>query len=524
MITRTQSGTMNVVLVLVAASCGTRLCLGDSAGKPADANAGIQITARGTLSQFGITWRFDKEYPTGQFANGDYWVVGPVKVVAVDPPTVTEKDGSARNGSMLNPRVLDPASKGQQGYDSRLPYYEANLNVTRDVSADKPLVIVPGNSLVSMTSYEERTKDTLTGSRRPNAPTTTWALLRTAAVLTVLDAPAPAGSFRPAYSATDKRIRYNVGGMDYRALRRLKPVPGAPGLAQAERYFERPWIDNMVALWSLEDNAPAENMPRVGVDACRLVEEGSLLLNLDIPEANKACLLTRLVQLGIDLHGIVTTGDFGRTAYLSAGSHRSGRKWPIIFAGMVLHEEGMRNVQGVFAEDIQVYYYDDPSLPDGVRGKKGWTGATVLYGRVVGGQRRTYEHKHPSEWTVDGRGNPGDPKAGSDSDRRQESYRGCCTGGSWVGMALCARLMGAVGHWNYPAFFDYEDRVMTEDLAPLQEAIEKGTGKPWGPGTKPRPDSFVGRMWEAYRPESGPLFGARELTKAATGAAGDKPK
>ena len=34
-----------------------------------------------TLSQFGVTWTFDKEYEVGQFANGDPWVVGPVALL-----------------------------------------------------------------------------------------------------------------------------------------------------------------------------------------------------------------------------------------------------------------------------------------------------------------------------------------------------------------------------------------------------------------------------------------------------------
>ena len=37
------------------------------------------------VSQFGITWTFDKKVPVGQFVNGDYYVVGPVTVVKIDP-------------------------------------------------------------------------------------------------------------------------------------------------------------------------------------------------------------------------------------------------------------------------------------------------------------------------------------------------------------------------------------------------------------------------------------------------------
>jgi len=45
----------------------------------------IPLTAATSISQYGITWTFDKDYPTGQFINGDWWVVGPVTVASVSP-------------------------------------------------------------------------------------------------------------------------------------------------------------------------------------------------------------------------------------------------------------------------------------------------------------------------------------------------------------------------------------------------------------------------------------------------------
>ena len=38
-----------------------------------------------SVSQWGITWTFDKPARVGQFVNGDSYVVGPVTVVAIDP-------------------------------------------------------------------------------------------------------------------------------------------------------------------------------------------------------------------------------------------------------------------------------------------------------------------------------------------------------------------------------------------------------------------------------------------------------
>jgi len=35
------------------------------------------------IAQFGITWKFDADYETGQFVNGDWWVVGPVEITGI---------------------------------------------------------------------------------------------------------------------------------------------------------------------------------------------------------------------------------------------------------------------------------------------------------------------------------------------------------------------------------------------------------------------------------------------------------
>ena len=46
-------------------------------------------SATGTsLSQYGITWTFREEVEYGTFVNGDYWVVGPVEIVHIDPASV----------------------------------------------------------------------------------------------------------------------------------------------------------------------------------------------------------------------------------------------------------------------------------------------------------------------------------------------------------------------------------------------------------------------------------------------------
>jgi len=455
------------------------------------------------INQFGITWTFDREYDYGQFANGDYWVVGPVTITSITPASAQFPDGSTRHGSMLNPAFpdssdLDVVKAVNQGYDSRPGGYDPSLNVALGVSPSTPLHIPANNSLVSSESYATR-------------PSGVRVYLKTAAVLTVLAAPAPEGSFRPPFSGTDKRIRHNKSDLDYAKLRRLAPPASAPSLAELEPLFQRPWIDTFSSSFALEQHvSPDENMPDYGREFSIRVGNGALALNLDYTNAQKETLLIYYVQVGLDLYGVATATDGGRIAWYGGGGHRSGRKLPILFAGWLLDDSDMQNVQAAFAEDMQIYYYDDPRLPPEAQGIPGWTGATVLFKHAGTADGVTpswdglYEHKPPSEWTWDGRGCPGDPSSGGNSDKRSEAYRTCCTGYAWVGMALAARLMGMTEMWNKPEFFDYEDRWMHEDMAPLAPVLDAGLSR-CGASHTSNPDyygrspTFQRDMWPLYR-------------------------
>jgi len=187
---------------------------------PAAAAVGLALVAAARaapvdrIEQHGFAWTFAEPVEHGRFATGDYWVIGPARVVRIEPAS-EEREGRTRNGSMINPRL-----GGTQGYDSHMygsyrsaNSYAARLNVGLGVSAENPLVLPPGTSLISSRSVEAP-------DARPQ--------LRAAAVLTVLaESPAP-GSFRPPYFGDDKTVRFREAQLDYRKLPRLPPPPGAP--------------------------------------------------------------------------------------------------------------------------------------------------------------------------------------------------------------------------------------------------------------------------------------------------------
>ena len=194
----------------------------------------------------------------------------------------------------------------------------------------------------------------------------------------------------------------------------------------------------------------------------------SLLLQLDVPPERKEKLLIGLVQYGLDISALAKAG----VSWNWGGGHTSGRKWPMVFASLMLDDPVIRQVPDTvaFHEDAQTYY------------GTGWHGQTALYWMVEHhGPRARYEEKRPEQWDT--------------WDQSSESYRLCCNAVAWVGTALSARLMGALPAWNHDAFFDYCDRWMrpddpyAADRAPHRRPPQEGKTF----------DPFVDAMWRAYR-------------------------
>lgn len=432
---------------------------------------------RTEVSQYGITWTFDKPAKTGQFVTGDWWVQGPVTIVKITPapgPVAMEKtdfklnrwndtslkpDSAMRNGSMI---VLEVGTR--QGYDSRAGGYSAEQTVKL------PLVLKPDLSLISSISNKDVPVDNFAKEIMWPEEKKSETVMRTAAVLTCVKEVPPRSAFRPPYAGTHKPI-YRADEILWDQLPGLKPAGEVPSWEQFERYFQRPWIDHLMS-WSQQQLVPNENGPNYGREHARIVSIASLLLSLDVPSEKKEKLTIGLIQRGIDLYGLAMAGGY----WNEGGGHSSGRKWPILFASIMLGEPELARLpeSAIFQEDTQTYYGN------------GWFGQTALYWMIQHhGKRERYEEKPPEQWEK--------------WDKTSESYRLCCNASGWVGTALAARHMKAIKLWNHDAYFDYIDRWMRED-----DPYAKARGKHKRPKQETTTfDPFVTAMWKAHR-ESAP--------------------
>lgn len=449
------------------------------------------LPLKASVSQYGITWTFGQPARVGQFINGDWYVVGPVTIKTITPrplygPEIPEIEldqidlerpvpQRVRHGFMLNP----PAAM-RVSYDSGVRNWFDPSLIQR-----LPVDMKPGDALVSTISMPKglvlkpQLWETVERGVDDSSP------IRTAAVLTCVADPLPPDAFRPAFCDRQARIYLS------RNLKRnlLPNVPGKnlPEVGLFVRFTQRPWVGT--GFFGFE--SPVENMPQYGRDYARVVGQAALLLCTDLKPEQKEALLVNLVQIGIDLGGMIRAGHPGWEGF---GGNGSGRKLPIVFAGLLLGDAQLAHINASFpsahfGEDEQTAYGD------------AWTGAKVVFtghraiDQATGIARAgtgPYEHTPPSTWR-EGR------------EKLSESYRRCCTSAAWVAQALALRLMKAEEAWNHDAFFDYCDRWMFEDESQALVTLKQDAsmdqpdwareGKTW--------EAFVNDMWAAHRAAPG---------------------
>lgn len=411
------------------------------------------VHAADRITQYGIIWTFDKDYPSGQFCTGDYWVVGPVKIVGITTdlhaPGFAPRPGE--DGTMVN-----PGTDARQGYDNRLTSYDVTLNSGlpngKPVSKENPLVVTADASVVSMVSWLYKSEmDTEPGTPKFNGGTKApRPVTRSGAVLTVLKSAPPEGSFRPAYAGTDKSIKFNISHLDKTKLKNLAPVGETPDPAKMLRQIERPWIDHVNEYLGAMIH-PSENLPNYGRDLALLMSQATLLLNVDFAQLpdrpSKDKLLIAVVQFGIDCTGIADNGG----GWPANGGHALGRKWPILFAGTILNDPHMKSAgtwKTRFQEDEQTFYVSQAEVA--------MTKSAEWRPDKRGGNPTPYKPEDigMAEWGI-----THTKKPQADNAEWKATYRGV-NGPVFQAFVLCARIMDQQEAWNHKPLFDYADRWM----------------------------------------------------------------
>lgn len=459
------------------------------------------------IEQWGIRWTFDRDisldgagdtYRYGQFVNGDYWIIGPVNIVGIDPPSHAtvegEKDengndfvvGTIINGSMINP----PIEGHTHAYSSGATVgWTPELNVAWGVDAENPLAIQAHSSLISTVGK----RDTGTGNRSS---------VQRASILTVLPSDAfdnlpegvePSDCFRPAYIGSTKIIRHWKQQLRYDFPGQLAPVeetwPGLPSLAAMEAQFQKPWIRKGLG-WTSRYIHPADSMPDYYMQMA--TNNGALVLNLNYTNEQKETLLVNYSQLGIDLYGPYEAGSRGNGP---DGGLFAGLLLPILVAGNALDYAPMRNICAKSGS----YRYS--AKPGGGNYGDGDLPPDYLYFQELDQTfyvtANDVARTNSPQWNPDTRTQPnlpyteamiGLPEWGirqstdpyqSDAGFPQANYR-ALNSSPYAQTGFLMLVMGMKAAVNHDAFFDYGDRwAATQGQSAMRAAYRDDYGAVW---------------------------------------------
>jgi hypothetical protein len=395
-------------------------------------NSGVAANTR-------ITWEFNDYYEVGQYANGDFFAVGPITITGISPPY-----SSGRNGCEVNPNQFV-----NQPFDNRA----YSVNYDSSLNCQLPLTISSGPTSV------------VKGVSRSACDTSNRICLQFYAVLTVVDsAPSnPSNTFRPPwFGGTKPTTEFLVSNLDFSkipSLPRNDPnydcCDRAPSIDDVAVRFRHAQIGQHIFNHNNQRISAWENLNFQGtansyhVYIARFNAVGLLRLLLDDldwsnPEHKNAMIY--YIQDGIDMYWIVSSG-------LRWSNHNMGRKILPTTAGYLLDDDDIKFWAGAsdppyYGETATAYY--SQKADDG-QGK-------ALWGRP--GDENDY-------WTlIETAGNTGyrwngDPYGYIDDsfavgDNRRYQY--CCSSNGMKYESLAVRLLGAESVFNHDAFHEYTDR------------------------------------------------------------------
>ncbi|MBN8549763.1 MAG: hypothetical protein J0M12_10655 [Deltaproteobacteria bacterium] len=372
-----------------------------------------------SLTQYGVTFTFSQSTRYGQFVNGDYWVLGPVTIVAISPDFT-----GTRHGFEVN-----PASKVNQGFDSRAISFDAARVPLL------PLQISTASSVVKSISVD------------PNA-STCRPCLQTAAVLTVLmEVPPQEGAltFRPGYFGNSKTL-FSAASLNLASIPALTPVASVPSLSSVATGLQRLQLDHQEN-WVGRYLHPVDNGPDYGSSIATRNNEALLRVMLNDSIEQKAPAITYLVQYGIDIWSMYQGG----VRWPTNGGHTLGRLPVLAFAAVLLDNSQMKSaVQNVASTDFDETYGTYYSS----------TASKVIYGQTLASEMGYWDNLVRDNNSRTQR----DPYGYIDGGYRPGgSYQYCCISQPYKGSALAIEMMATIKSiWPNPHLLTYAARWVSD--------------------------------------------------------------
>lgn len=292
------------------------------------------------ISQHGVTFAFTAPRPAGQYANGDWWVLGPVTINSISPVSATVNGisgplpsagnttpayaGRVAHGTMVNPGnrvfatgglLLNSFTNSQQGWDGmpqlggvQSPIYNAAFNVDPGATG-APLVVASG-SVVKFVS------------RLANLPVNNRPSGDDMVVLTVVDRIPVADAIRPGVSRAGPKISpCRVSDFNLAVFQNLAPTASAPTYAQALDWIDRYHETSMPDSINNPITKGINNHPEYGRDIANNLHRALLCLHLSsFTAAQKRTLLSHFGAIADDLvsraeEGSVTLGAGGGNSW-----------------------------------------------------------------------------------------------------------------------------------------------------------------------------------------------------------------
>lgn len=412
------------------------------------------VHAARSITQHGITWTFAEDRPTGRFVTGDYWVVGPVTITSITPnpslggyirPDVT----GHLNGTMVNPAPESPQGWDVNAYATNCPY-----DASRNVALNLPVTIQPDSSVVTAKSQESYPR---------------W--IKTMGVLTVLENPAPPGSFRPGLYGSDKTLRWNADQIDWSKIPSLTPPSdvATPTVQMALDHLKgHPWIE-YASNWQGEQFMPEDSGESYGRSITHKLNYAAYQILIDIPREQKETVLHRYLQAGIDIHDYIRNG--GRL--YADGGWKQGRKLPVVFAAHLLGEQGLRETANgankFFPEDSTTWFINQSDVGRPLSNPD----AVPYTADMIGLPEWGIRHSERPE---------------ADNAAWATNYRDV-NGGGLSACATFARLLGAEDLWNWEPFFAYHFQRYYANGSPTSNLDANSNG--WHAYTKRMYDIHV---------------------------------